>query len=201
MESTAKMMITSGRGNVQSCHKADKKTPASEVGRPSSQVRRRRSTCQSHVNEKRVAFSDVADVRAVKDLRVECKDKVWFSKDDFDMFRFNAARLTRTMEKEGTTLAQRAVSCGDTSVFLGLEKHFSQKTNVDIRYRREEVYNAVRSEQRRQRFAGIEDPDKLAEVSAGKTAFCRRRARIIGLLHILKGREPAQCHSPRSRAA
>mmetsp|Transcript_37005 Transcript_37005/g.62942 ORF Transcript_37005/g.62942 Transcript_37005/m.62942 type:complete len:196 (-) Transcript_37005:126-713(-) len=191
MALTAKMMVSPAMGDMQSQHtfgiaptpqEAPKMSPL-ECLFPQFQ-RRRYSSSSSYESNRRVTFSPAADVKIVKDLRVDYKEDLWMSQKEMDTAKLSVARLMKALEKKGITLAQcAAVEDQDSSVFMGLEKNFSKKTRGDISIRQRSVYDAVLTEQRRQRLAAVHNPDKLADVSAEQTAYDRRRARIIGLIH------------------
>ena len=59
----------------------------------------------------------------------------------------------------------------------------SENTTKEIKYQRQNVRNAVLSEQRRQEQQGVRDPEAMASISETATEWARSRARVIGLLH------------------
>mmetsp|Transcript_33185 Transcript_33185/g.69825 ORF Transcript_33185/g.69825 Transcript_33185/m.69825 type:complete len:186 (+) Transcript_33185:94-651(+) len=148
---------------------------------PSS--RRHHSSFDENESRRRVTFSDAADMKVVENLRVEYKDDLWFSKHDMHIFKRNVVRLSIAFESKGITLAQCAAAIRDTSVFMGLENRFSNTTKEEIMCRRKATNSAVLTEQRRQRIAGVDDPEKLAGIARDQSALCQRRARIIAVLH------------------
>ena len=82
------------------------------------------------------------------------------------------------------TIAQLAeMNVQDTSVFLGLEKLFSDTTYREIERQKCMHRRGILSEQARQLRYGVYDADALGRVSEGTSDWSRRRARIIGLLH------------------
>mmetsp|Transcript_38460 Transcript_38460/g.80921 ORF Transcript_38460/g.80921 Transcript_38460/m.80921 type:complete len:198 (+) Transcript_38460:247-840(+) len=145
----------------------------------------RRHSSSSDQRKTRVTFSDDVETYDVKDLRVDYKDELWFSQQEMKTFKRKVLRILKAFEKEGVTLGQIAMlHVKDSSVFMGLEKHLTDSTSKKIVSRQDALQGAVFSEQRRQREEGIYDPQSLANIAAEHSAFCRRRARIIGLLHI-----------------
>mmetsp|Transcript_22313 Transcript_22313/g.38297 ORF Transcript_22313/g.38297 Transcript_22313/m.38297 type:complete len:177 (-) Transcript_22313:30-560(-) len=147
-------------------------------------------------SQRRVTFGESSEVKIVKNLRVDHKADLWLTKEDIDRSKVNIVRLFRALEKRGVTLAQFAShNVEDTSVFMGLEKHFSSTTSKEILSRRENLYTQIYSEESRQQKAGIYDPVKLAHISEECTEFCRRRARIVALLHSDEKSEKQGRHS------
>ena len=85
------------------------------------------------------------------------------------------------------TMAQYAeMNIQDTSAFMGFEQHMSKKTKKEIVYKRGALFRAVHSEQQRQFEAGIYDPDVTAKISLRCSAWSRKRAQLIGLIHAEK---------------
>lgn len=131
-----------------------------------------------------VSFQDHCDVYLVDNFSMY-KDDLWYSKSEITSTKQDSTRfLICLRDVIGVTLAEYALMHPqDTSAFLGLEKYFTLKTSQQILIRRRGVGAAVLKEQKRQGRLGIYDMDRFAEVSRAQTILCRRRARIIGLLH------------------
>lgn len=104
-------------------------------------------------------------------------------------FKCDLIRTLQRILSSGDTMAQfaeRNVHDTNTSAFLGLEGYLSRDSTSEIRHRRRVHREAVLFEQRRQRGAGVRDPDEMSDVAIEVSEFSRRRARIVGLLHTTK---------------
>ena len=97
---------------------------------------------------------------------------------------YGTADKTSKRSNSRVTIAQLAeMNVQDTSVFLGLEKLFSDTTYREIEHQKYMHRRAILSEQLRQLRHGVYNADALARESEATSDWSRRRARIIGLLH------------------
>jgi len=135
-------------------------------------------------NKPRVSFVGAIEINFVENLSYsKHRDSIWFSAEEMDSFRYQAALTVRTITST-TTMAEYAEQhVKDTSAFLGLENYLSKNTLQEMKYRRRAAPMAVLSEQHRQDRLGINDPDALASASQAVSDMSTRRARIIGMMH------------------
>ena len=114
----------------------------------------------------------------------ENKRDLFYSKHELESIKHRNARQAKSMISSNMTIDQFAtMEVMDTSIFLGLESCLSQSIYHEIFERRKARSQAVLCEHNRQLSFGINDPYMLAKISEVESAWARKRARIIGLLH------------------
>mmetsp|Transcript_23314 Transcript_23314/g.49869 ORF Transcript_23314/g.49869 Transcript_23314/m.49869 type:complete len:175 (-) Transcript_23314:3-527(-) len=149
----------------------------------------------------RVSFATHLEIVQIEDLSRDRdgapnKSDLYYSEADIRSFKRHASLTMRAVRDSGSTMAQFAErNVRDTSAFMGLERYLSDTTTREIRYQREALHAAVLGEQRRQQLEASRggdgcgtavDPERMARVSEKATEWCRRRARIIALIHAEK---------------
>ena len=130
----------------------------------------------------RVSFANEIRIGFVERLSSD----LWYSRREIQAFKFQTALILKMANERDMTIAQLAeMNMQDTSVFLGLEKLFSDTTYREIERQKCMHRRGILSEQARQLRlrCGVYDADALGRVSEGTSDWSRRRARIIGLLH------------------
>ena len=128
----------------------------------------------------RVSFANEIRIGFVERLSPD----LWYSRREIQAFKFQTALILKMANERDMTIAQLAeMNVQDTSVFLGLEKVFSDTTYWEIERQKCMHRRGILSEQARQLRCGVYDADALGRVSEGTSDWSRRRARIIGLLH------------------
>ena len=137
---------------------------------------------------RRVAPHKTPRVSFANEIRIEFVERLstdlWYSRQDIQAFKFQTALILKMANERDMTIAQLAeMNVQDTSVFLGLEKVFSDTTYREIERQKCMHRGGILSEQARQLRYGLYDADALGRVSEGTSDWSRRRARIIGLLH------------------
>mmetsp|Transcript_36400 Transcript_36400/g.76419 ORF Transcript_36400/g.76419 Transcript_36400/m.76419 type:complete len:239 (-) Transcript_36400:48-764(-) len=134
--------------------------------------------------ERRVNFDHQVKVKNVKNLSVEHKSDLWLTKEDISCFQYDARQQIKALQSSDMSIVEYATrNAQDTSVFMGLERHFYPKLPEKILARRKAISRAVLCEQQRQRHGGIYDPDIIASISEFESECSRKRARIVALLH------------------
>jgi len=132
----------------------------------------------------RVSFAADLEMKFIKNLTYEHGDDLWFSRQEIKSFKYQTACMLKTIFSKNMTMAQYAeLNAHETSAFMGLEKFLSRETSREIKYQRDALRMAILYEQQRQIEAGIYDPDTMANISEVASAWCRKRSRIIALLH------------------
>ena len=137
---------------------------------------------------RRVAPHKTPRVSFANEIRIEFVERLstdlWYSRQDIQAFKFQTALILKMAKANNMNIAQLAeMNVQDTSVFLGLEKLFSDTTYREIEHQKYMHRRAILSEQLRQLRHGVYNADALARESEATSDWCRRRARIIGLLH------------------
>ena len=128
-----------------------------------------------------VSFAENASLQYV-DTHENMRD-LFYSKHELDSIKHRNARQAKNMILSNMTMDQFAMEVMDTSIFLGLESCLSQSIYHEIFERRKARSQAVLCEHNRQLSIGINDPCMLAKISEVESAWARKRARSIGLLH------------------
>mmetsp|Transcript_14223 Transcript_14223/g.30385 ORF Transcript_14223/g.30385 Transcript_14223/m.30385 type:complete len:176 (+) Transcript_14223:81-608(+) len=133
----------------------------------------------------RVSFAEQLNVTFIENLSLQYKYDLWYTEREMISFRYQAGKLLSSILSSDMTVAQYAeMNMHDTSTFMGLERYFSQNKSRETARLRREICREVIAEQQRQMDAGIYDPEATSLVSEGLSEKSRRRARIIGLLHM-----------------
>mmetsp|Transcript_27038 Transcript_27038/g.51116 ORF Transcript_27038/g.51116 Transcript_27038/m.51116 type:complete len:176 (-) Transcript_27038:256-783(-) len=133
----------------------------------------------------RVHFADQLSVTFIANLSLQYKYDMWYTEREMTSFRHQTGTLLRSILSSDMTVAQYAeMNMHDTSAFMGLERYFSQNRSRETDRLRREICREVIAEQQRHMDAGIYDPEATSIVSEGLSEKSRRRARIIGLLHM-----------------
>ena len=136
----------------------------------------------------RVSFVDQIQVKFIENLSYKHKSDLWYSQRELKSFKYHSALVLHKV-KSVMTMAQYAeLHVDNTSAFLGLENYLSELGYREITHRRQAVRRTVLLEQQRQSNLNIYDPDTMATVAEAKSDFSRRRAQIIGLIHIAERR-------------
>eukprot|EP01083_Nonionella_stella_P099836 280855_1 len=134
-----------------------------------------------------VSFSGDVDITFIQNLSYDHKSDLWFTNREMKSFKYQTALILRSISSFDMTVAQFAeMNAQDTSAFLGLENYLSDTTSEKIKHRRNAICKGVLLEQKRQREAGICDPEAISMLSEAVSELSRRRAHIIGLLHMEK---------------
>ena len=142
---------------------------------PNKNKRRRRSS---------VSFAGNSSLQYV-DTHQNKRD-LFYSKQELKSIKHRNVRQMKNMISSNMTMDQFAtMEVMDTSIFLGLESCLSQSIYHEILERRNARSRAVLCEHNRQLRIGINDPCMLAKISEVESAWARKRARIIGLLHVV----------------
>ena len=129
-----------------------------------------------------VSFAENSSLQYV-DAHENNRD-LFYSKHELESIKHRNARQAKSMISSNMTIDQFAtMEVMDTSIFLGLESCLSQSIYHEIFKRRKARSQAVLCEHNRQLSFGINDPCMLAKISEVESAWARKRARIIGLLH------------------
>ena len=125
-------------------------------------------------------------MKFIQNLSLKHRGDLWFSVDEMNSFRHQAALTVRTITSSMTMAQYAEFHVQDTSAFMGLESYLTQDTFRGIRYRKEAIIAAVLSEQRRQDRFDVYNSDALAHVSQEVSDVSARRAQIIGMIHAKK---------------
>ena len=146
---------------------------------------RKQHTARASSRRKRaVSFQEEVEIIFVKNLSCsKHRDDIWFSADEMDSFRYQAARTVRAITSTMTMAQYAEFHVKDTSAFMGLESYLTKDAFRGIKHRKVAVQTAVLSEQYRQYRSGTSDPNALAQVSQEVSGLSTRRARIIGMIH------------------
>ena len=138
----------------------------------------------SRNEEKRVSFEGSIEINFIENLSHKHKDALWFSQREMNSFKSQDKRVLSTLRANKMTMMQYAeLHTHETSAFMGLECYLSATTAREIRYQRQAIQRAVFFEQERQLREDIYDPEAMARVSEAVSAWARKRARIIALIH------------------
>lgn len=127
---------------------------------------------------------DIATTIAVEDLSAEHKSDLWFTQREIEKIKYSAAQLLQLIKSKMTMAEYAELNSDSTEAFMGLENYLSDSGTRQILERRRSVRRAVLREQRRQATLEIYDPDAMADVSEAESDVARRRARIVGLMHL-----------------
>ena len=184
---------------------AYKKTTSSIIRQhPPSSKRRRRTHSNSHQQNnnrrRRVTFSTNSSLHIVTNLTLHHKPTLWLTPEQIAHKKRKTELFTYLLKSHRLDRSKF-----DRNVLLGLEKHLYQEDDcVDVgsgatttsssegsggssssSSSRQELFNAVLQEQRRQHTYGIQDVEALALVSREKSQRARDLARMIGILQSL----------------
>jgi hypothetical protein len=144
----------------------------------SSPNKRRRKTS--------VSFAQFSSLQYV-DTHENTSD-VFYSKHELESIKHRNQLEVQNLivsASSSTAMAQfPTMEFPDTINFLGLESRLSRSIYREILQRRKARCMAVLCEQNRQRSIGINDPCMLANISEVESAWARKRARVIAMLHV-----------------
>ena len=140
----------------------------------------------SSLRNRAVSFQEQVDTKLIENLSHKHREDIWFSSDEMHSFKHQTALTVRAITSSMTMAQYAEYHVEDTSAFMGLESYLTKDAFQGIKHRKEAIQRAVLSEQRRQCYSGINDPDALARVSQAVSDLSTRRAGIIGMIHAKK---------------
>ena len=141
---------------------------------------------------RRVTFAEASQLRIIENLTYENRAALWFTNHELKSFKRDLAQLILRIRCSGMTIAEYSIiNASDTSAFMGLEGYYTDKTPQKIKNQRRSIQGAVLVEQLRQVKNDTYDPDAMARVSQEISAWSRRRARVVALIHVDKSEADA----------
>ena len=157
-------------------------TPAltSAINRQDQQER------QQPKQQRRVAFSNVSQMKIVADIATEdALPDLYYTRREIQAIKQGNCRMIMAIHRSGVTMAEFAQrNLSKTENFMGLEAHLDVSVSNEMRLRRSRQIESVLDEQDRQlRRSGAINHADLARVSARESEWARVRARVIGRIH------------------
>jgi len=101
----------------------------------------------------------------------------WYTDEEIKSFKIDRARMIQTVISSSNL---------KNSLVFGLEGYLCANSKAfrgGPQQRRKDIQEAVLNKQHRQQSDDVEDPRILAKVSKRASSLCRKRARVIGLIH------------------
>ena len=137
--------------------------------------------------EKSVSFSEFAQIRVVAKWTIDEQAALFYTRQEIS-FTQHIHRVTiSNIRATGMTLYEFArQNVSSSEVFMGLETQIDKAAAFQVYSRRMRLFHLVLEEQRRQRLNGrsVINQAELAKVAAMGSEWARKRARILGVLHV-----------------
>jgi len=139
-----------------------------------------RNSAPSTSRKRRVSFSKFSmllSTEKTEEETVPTSSSRWYTNEEIKSFKIDRARMIQTVMSSSNL---------KTSFVFGLEGYLCANCLAyrgGPQQRRKDIQEAVLDEQHRQQSDDVEDPRMLAKVSKRASRLCRKRARVIGLIH------------------
>eukprot|EP00804_Cyclotella_cryptica_P004751 CCRYP_016247-RA/>CCRYP_016247-RA protein AED:0.14 eAED:0.14 QI:0/-1/0/1/-1/1/1/0/157 len=134
-----------------------------------------------HPSTRVVSFSPTSTLILIDYPSLEDKKSLWYSKEDFDMFKLVLARDISNCSELIEDATSGLLSDDDSLHCIGLESFVSRGMAQHIAHVKKNHLYRILFEQARQRYLNAYNADALARVSTISSRWSRRRSRAIAV--------------------